>query len=1309
MKSKLLIFLAVLAFSCGTTAMAAASRVLILYDQGADKREPALNDARYLANLVGHFNAAARISAIEDYKTGTMEKYDAVFYINYEKQFVLPASFTSDFYRNTRTFCWLNLQLGGLDQSFLKNNFGFHFKEYREDLGFNKVVYRQTTFPKGDDNVNIVSIDDPALAKVIATVANARGDTIPYIIHSKNLWFLADSPFSYASEKDRYIAFADLLHDILGQDHPKSHKALVRIEDVNPSTDPAQLLRVAKFLRSKNIPFAVGLVPVFIDTNEKTEYHLNERPKLLAVLQKIPSYGGSFVLHGFTHQYHGATTDDYEFWDDIADKPVRGDSVENASARIEKGLKECFSNGIYPVLWETPHYFASRNTYIAIKKYFSHVYERRGTMDHLGSDQFFPYPVKDMYGQSVIPENLGYLQIDAPRPQDILDAARLNLSVRDGYASFFFHPFLDISYLKKIVKGLKEMGYEFADVRDFDPSMIAGDKAVVCGTASVRIETDNRYIFVREYDRLGREKNEKIINNEAHNPYKADINSPPGLCTVIKPEEDLEPGFFTKIWRFAKVDLSYFRKIREQKPGRQLNEVMQIAFVNPSSASSSIGETNDLKSLKFSLSVAGVKYTELKPQDLTSLDLRDFDILILPYASSKNLTPDEIGHLKEAISSGSKILFDGPTSLTEAFDIELQEEPVIVKKGRDFQFPDIPLFWPRAAEVRPVYRAQEKDYRVLFVDEESNLPLVVSGKYGKGDFLYFATEFDPYSDRGYSRFPFLLEMLNTAFRYSPLAERKTAEMYFDPGTRQFISIEKLAKLWKKYGIHRIYAGGWHFYDKYTYDYARLIRVCHKNGIMVYCWLEPPMANQKFWNKYPQWREKTAVLKDAKVDWRFLMNITDPECLKKIFAETETLLTKYDWDGVNLAELYFESAGGPSRPENFTPMNTIVRREFRKLRGFDPIDIFNAQSPHYWQTSPADWQAFAEYRKDLCSRLKIKYLDFLSGIRKSKQDFDIVLTVIDTMMTPSLEDYLAEDMSEVLRMQKKYGLTLQVEDPSTYWSGKPERYSILGAHYRQMIKDDKLLALDCNVLDNHKKGAGDLPAEKPTGEEIRQIVYNMSLNNCRPVFYSEETINENDFSNISAVLARNTVITQDGEMQWKITSPYMVTVRTGKKDLITKLDDQIWFAGEGENVIVPAGEHTLKFEPEPRYFDMASLKPRLHFITADLSWATFFNNAIEFSYSGENTPCYAVISKRPAKISVDGKKTSCEIFEADNGFVVRLPGGSHVVRADIGGGLAYLVETSGVVMFSIIIIFGFVTSVLFLGLFILIRLKRKLRL
>lgn len=81
--------------------------------------------------------------------------------------------------------------------------------------------------------------------------------------------------------------------------------------------------------------------------------------------------------------------------------------------------------------------------------------------------QFFPYAVNDVYGMKVLPENIGNYEPVAvnnnpPRfPADIVENARRNLVVRDGFASFFYHPYYGTQALAQIVDGIKALGYTF--------------------------------------------------------------------------------------------------------------------------------------------------------------------------------------------------------------------------------------------------------------------------------------------------------------------------------------------------------------------------------------------------------------------------------------------------------------------------------------------------------------------------------------------------------------------------------------------------------------------------------------------------------------------------------------------------------------------------------------------------------------------------------------------------------------------------------------------------------------------------------
>jgi hypothetical protein len=686
--------------------------------------------------------------------------------------------------------------------------------------------------------------------------------------------------------------------------------------------------------------------------------------------------------------------------------------------------------------------------------------------------------------------------------------------------------------------------------------------------------------------------------------------------------------------------------------------IKKVLFINPSAnIVSSKEEKNDLNSSKYSLFIAGIRYSECYTDHLDSVKTGEFDILVLPYAAASNLTEAGTTIIKNAVSEGTCILLDGVTGMSNALNIKLKSNSIYVSQLQDAFFPKDTLFWSDSVLVTPVDTVLTKCNTICF-EEYTRQSVAVTGKFGKGKFIFYSTLFDPVTDKGYSRFPLMIEYLDRVFGLKALAQRRKVEMYFDPGMRDnSISIENLAKSWRHHNIKVIYAAGWYF--DYGYDYETLINSCHANGILVYCWLETPMISKKFWETHPEWREKTATLRDAYVDWRYLMNLANDDCRKAVLNAIHSMLISYDWDGVDLAELYFEpSPVGPELPENFTPMNDLVRNDFRNLSGFDPILIFDEKSNHYWKTNNADWKMFANYRKDLCYKLKIDFLDFLTAVKKEKNDFEIMLTVIDVSLTPELSDNIGEDTKHALSLYSMYDISMQIEDPSNCWGLTPERYKKLGESYRKTIdKKDKLI-FDCNVVNAHEKGYGGFPAQKPTGEEIRQIVYNMSLSDCRPAFYAEDAMNENDFQNISAVLARDTKIAALTNERWEIIAPATVLVNIGGKNEQIKLDNKSWFAREDNYAIIPSGRHILEFTGQPLESGGYSLK----FISGELKQANFLRDTLELSYTENINSCYIILDKHPRSIDIDAKKTDCAIYMNNSSeYSVKLPEGDHSIR------------------------------------------------
>jgi uncharacterized protein YdaL len=130
-----------------------------------------------------------------------------------------------------------------------------------------------------------------------------------------------------------------------------------------------------------------------------------------------------------------------------------------------------------PRIWEFPHYSASVHGYKAAASLFRTRWERTlyfsnylkgGTIDYSRPiGQRFPYVVRDVYGSTVLPENIGsyepeaFHQFPVHTVDDILHGADANKVVRDGFASFYYHPFWGPEPLAKTLDGLTARGWTF--------------------------------------------------------------------------------------------------------------------------------------------------------------------------------------------------------------------------------------------------------------------------------------------------------------------------------------------------------------------------------------------------------------------------------------------------------------------------------------------------------------------------------------------------------------------------------------------------------------------------------------------------------------------------------------------------------------------------------------------------------------------------------------------------------------------------------------------------------------------------------
>ena len=508
------------------------------------------------------------------------------------------------------------------------------------------------------------------------------------------------------------------------------------------------------------------------------------------------------------------------------------------------------------------------------------------------------------------------------------------------------------------------------------------------------------------------------------------------------------------------------------------------------------------------------------------------------------------------------------------------------------------------------------------------------------------------------------------------------------------------------GIRIIHAAGWHEYQKYTYDYKRLINLAHANGILVYAWLEPPQVSQKFWNDHPQWREKNYKNEDVRPSWRYPVALTDDSCLDAMNIEFRKFLESYDWDGVNLAELYFEAAKGLEDPKYFTPMHRSARNEVMKLFGIDLPKIFDPTSSSYWKNSNDIKNKIIQYRIKKLDSVYDLFLNTFTQVAKKKNGFEIIVTAMDSYGSPEIKEYLAVDMGKIIQLQKKYGFSLNVEDPENLWSNDPARYSEMGKFYSQIIGNNSKLLLDLNILNFRKENViTPFPTLIQTGTESYNLINAASIGAPRCVIYSESSVNAQDLSFFpyAASIGIEYKVLDNG---YEINSPNSFELKLPKNVKEISLDGNPISPFRDNIFSIPAGKHIITFSNVAvTSFSPNELQAKILSFTGNLMSIAYGMKDIKFAYDSQ-TRTLLSLNREPTWVKVDRQDYKFSIMEGNDCFSIFLPPGNHYIEIGVGNSFSYGINLTSLWSSTGIAIFGTLAVSLLLCMYLLLKFIRR---
>ena len=249
----------------------ATPNILVVYDNDGQWGWLGEIYSLKLQNLLGHFDAKVTRTPLANYKSGDIAANDAAFYVaSVWNESPLPAAFQTDLENTVKPFVWMGVNLwryawdlsNYAPRTQFSDRYGFQLESYSGEK-HPTVVYKNTNLEKDPFDVGLsrVRITEPSKAIVHAVCLDEGGTEWPYIVQSGNFWFVADMPMISTTFENRSLAFADLLHDMLGIYHEENHRAYFRIEDVAAVSDLPTLKSLGNVLADLNVPFTISLIP----------------------------------------------------------------------------------------------------------------------------------------------------------------------------------------------------------------------------------------------------------------------------------------------------------------------------------------------------------------------------------------------------------------------------------------------------------------------------------------------------------------------------------------------------------------------------------------------------------------------------------------------------------------------------------------------------------------------------------------------------------------------------------------------------------------------------------------------------------------------------------------------------------------------------------------------------------------------------------------------------------------------------------------------------------------------------------------
>lgn len=449
-------------------AEAARGSVLVIHDAGAAARPREQQALDTLLDLLCHFDYRVSSVSADAYRSGELHSYEATIYLGLRESTELPEELLTDCYDSERTVCWIGAGLDQLADRFSLGRYGFQLDAAGPAARPSRVAYRERHYHRTETPLARIVVSRPDACQVLA-VAKGDGELLPYAVRSGKFWYFPDPSLLAPNQAGSHLVFCDQLHEVLAERHPVRRRALLCIAEVSGETDARPLGDLIKYLEGQGLPFAISVIPVLRDAAGDREIRVSRKRGLVGVLRGAQRNGASVIADGLVGRPSGRNAAG-EAARDLPQEGAASQAPGEICRRMEEALSELATCGLYPLAWVRPRGLAAGDANAegspatGAADLFSTMWQRRPARETQAAGPPFLID-EDRRGQRLIPDNLATLHEGRGQAEAVLAAVERHEAIPDPWVTASILPSAPVRPVELLVNGLREMGYEFADLR----------------------------------------------------------------------------------------------------------------------------------------------------------------------------------------------------------------------------------------------------------------------------------------------------------------------------------------------------------------------------------------------------------------------------------------------------------------------------------------------------------------------------------------------------------------------------------------------------------------------------------------------------------------------------------------------------------------------------------------------------------------------------------------------------------------------------------------------------------------------------